>query len=286
MVSYPCFSSPTLDNRSTMPEEHIGNRYIHPVPDLPKFSKWSPEVVRVLDRIRFELKEAEIDEDEPLYGEFTWFAREYPRCYRYHLECAEFRLKTIHNLFTEFHTELTPNIKSNSMLFGCSIGDARVHQVYWDFESYLSEINNSLDLLSRITGLIYRRQTPPNFNRFCKYSEESNLQTIMKTAQSRWVKKLKSYRDCFTHFTPVDTMLSVGFVQYNDGFHIRAKLPINPDVREILGFRYSRRIELLRYSTTVWRHLTALDRAVAREILVAYRRKEYPKRTTGLFFVK
>jgi hypothetical protein len=111
------------------------------------------------------------------------------------------------------------------------------------------------------------------------------MQAVMATAQSRWVTKLKSYRDCFTHFTPVDTLLWIGLQQYRDGFHIRAKLPVNPEVREILGFRFSRHVELLKYALTTWRHMAALDRAVAREIALAYRRGGYPMRTSGLFFV-
>jgi len=71
-------------------------------------------------------------------------------------------------------------------------------------------------------------------------------------------------------------------VQYGDGFHIEAKIPINPSAREILDFRYSRRVELLHYSLTVRRHMNALDRAVAEQIWKDYRLGRYPKRTTGL----
>jgi len=263
----------------------VGTRLVHPMPQLPPMSPHFPEVVRVLDRIRFGLERGDTDENDPRVGEFTWWAREYPRCYRYHLTCAEFRLRTIHALMSEIHTELADRVVASPSVFEVGVGDERVSRVYWDFESYLSEVNNALDLLARIAGLIYRRQTPPNFNRFCKIREDSAMLRIMQGAQSRWVVKLKSYRDCFTHFTPVDTMLSIRLVQYRDGFHIRAKLPANPDVREILGFRYMRRVELLRYASTVWRHMAALDRAVARQIALDYADGVYPKRTTGLFFV-
>lgn len=271
---------------SAVDSPQCGNRNIHPVPELPIFSQRSPAVVRTLDRIRFELAEKYSRESDFSLDEFIWFAREYPRCYRHHLDCAEFRLRTIHSLISEIHAELASTVAGNTNAAGCSLHDQRVNRVYWDFESYLSEINNSLDLLARVAGLIYRKQTPPNFNRFCKFQEESGMREIMLRAQSSWVTKLKSYRDCFTHFTPVDTMLSVGLQQYRDGFHIRAKLPTNPDVREILGFRYSRRIELLRYATSTWRHMVALDRSVAREISIAFRQGRYPMRTTGLFFVR
>lgn len=87
------------------------------------------------------------------------------------------------------------------------------------------------------------------------------------------------------HFTPVDTVLSVGLDQYSDGFHIFAKLPANPAVRDILGFRYSRRVELLAYGSTVWRHMSALDRAIAKQVMLLYKQGSYPMRITRLFFV-
>ena len=267
-------------------DEPVGNRFVHPVPALPRFFSHSPEVVRTLDRIRFELERGDLDEDDPRLGEFAWFAREYPRCYRHHLDCAEFRLHTIHGLISEIHAELAPSVAANPDMFGSSIGGFRVSRIYWDFESYLCEINNALDLLARIAGLIYRRQTPPNFNRLCNTREgHTSMLSIMQGARSRWVTRMKSYRDCFTHFTPVDTMLHVGLTQYGDGFHIRAKLPANPSAREILDFRYSRRVELLRYAITVWRHMSALDHAIAKQIAADYSTGTYPARITGLFSV-
>jgi hypothetical protein len=231
-----------------------------------------------MDLIRRELR----DLDD--YSEFCWFAREYPRCYRHHLECAEHRLCTIHDLYQEVHAELAPQVARHPSMWGTHVSDDRSKRIYWDFESYLCEVNNSLDLLARVSGLAYRNQTPPNFNRFCKLPH-SPLVSVCAAAQSRWVARLKAYRDCFTHFTPVDTILSVGLDQYGDGFHMRAKLPTNPAVRDIIGFQYSRRVELLAYASTVWRQMTALDRAVARQVLRLYREGSYPVRTTRLFFV-
>jgi hypothetical protein len=66
---------------------------ILPLPQLPNFSK-SPNLVKVLDSVRFAL-------DSEEYGEFYWFAREYPRIYRYHLDHAEYRLKTIYSVYPE-----------------------------------------------------------------------------------------------------------------------------------------------------------------------------------------
>lgn len=237
----------------------------------------------MLDRIRFRLDQ--IHQDSHDYSEFTWFAREYPRCYRYHLDCAEHRLRGIRRHFEDIHNELAPRVAESPTLFGIASSNHQVQRIYWDFESFLSEVNIALDLLARVAGTAYRDQMPTSFNRFCKKTGNDGLLRIMKRAQTMWVRRLKDYRDCFTHFTPVDTLLSVGLVQYSDGFHIRAKLPVNPNVREILGFRFSRRTEVLRYCFTVWRRMTALDRATATWIARAFRQGEYPKRTSRLFFL-
>lgn len=70
---------------------------------------------------------------------------------------------------------------------------------------------------------------------------------------------LEDYRDCSTHHTPVDTLLTVSAWKTKAGYKVGAKLPTNPNVREIMGFRYSMRVELLRYAISVHRHMAALD---------------------------
>ena len=254
-------------------------RFIHPVPGLPRLIDNSPEIVRILDIIRQELD----DKDAEKYGEFCWFAREYPRCYRYHLECADFRLKTIHELYIDVHTDLSKLLSPDS--YEIAIGDKRVQQIYWDFESFLSEINIALDLLARVVGSAFETQMPVHFNALCKKQNSNPILEKMQSARERWVLKLKDYRDCFVHYTPIDTMLSISLVQRWNGFHIWGKLPTNPNIRDIVGFRFSKRVELLKYACTVYKHMTALDRVVAKEILRTYRRNEYPRRLTNLFFV-
>lgn len=266
--------------------EATGNRTVKPVIELPRLrALTSPEVVRVLDRIRFQLDEMDAQDSSAKHAEFSWFAREYPRCYRYHLDCADFRLKTISDQYRKIHAHLTPKVRRSASTFQIGVGDERVQRIYWDFESFLSEINIALDLLARIAGTAYGQEMPPNFGRMCKKEGDGGLLGIMKKAQKRWVKGLKDYRDCFVHYTPVDTLLSISLIQYADGFEIRGKLPVNPNVRDILGFRFSRRVELFRYACAVYRNMIALDKAVAKEIARAFARGEYPRRISNLFFV-
>lgn len=84
----------------------------------------SPQLVLVLDRIRNEL------EGQDKYREFCWFAREYPRCYRHHLECAKFRLQTIHALYLQIHVELASSVTADPMMVGTSVSDIRSKRVY------------------------------------------------------------------------------------------------------------------------------------------------------------
>lgn len=267
-----------------MVDEQIDVRVVKPVPEPPPFRAFSPEVVRVLDRIRFQLNKVDALNSSYEHAEFTWFAREYPRCHRYHLDCADFRLRTITDLYREIRAELAPMIERSQSSPWVAVGNEKVQRVYWDFESFLSEINIALDLLARVAGTAYEEEMPANFNRFCKKRGDTGPLGVMKKAQLRWVNKLKDYRDCFVHYTPIDTLLLISLKQYADGFEIRAKLPVNPNVREILGFKFSRRIELLRYAYAVHRNMTALDKAVAKEIARAFARGEYPRRNANLFF--
>src|SRR5262245_19666347 len=74
----------------------------------PMRSYRSPEVARMFDKLRKKL------EDNDGYSEFSWFAREYPRCYRFHMDGADFRLRTIHALMTDIYSELSKAAASDS----------------------------------------------------------------------------------------------------------------------------------------------------------------------------
>ena len=153
------------------------------------------QLVRVLDLIRFELPRAypggEMDE-------VAWFLREYPRAYRYHLACADFRLETIAQLYRELHRELAAKITEDVNLFEVSQSDRRVQRIYWDFESFLTEIGISLDLMARIAGAAYKNEMPPSFSRFCRKPASGDaIVTLFQAAQTRWINDRKDYRDCF-----------------------------------------------------------------------------------------
>jgi hypothetical protein len=127
--------------------------------------------------------------------------------------------------------------------------------------------------------------TPLSFRKLCAKSELSGVVDILRRAQTRWVAQVKDYRDCFIHYTPVNNESFISCVRYTDGWEVRCSLPVNPNIREALGFRFSRRRELLRYAILVYRQLKALDRVVGKEITKAWRAGMFPARTQNLFFV-
>jgi hypothetical protein len=243
----------------------------------------SPRLVEVLDHIRFELSK---NDPAGEMDEVAWFIREYPRAYRYHLECADFRLGSISLLYQELHRELAAKIGDDPSLLELSHGEQRVRRIYWDFESFLAEIGIALDLLARIAGTAYRDEMPPNFNRFCrKQIPDDKILALFQAAQKEWVNQMKDYRDCFVHYTPVDTMLSIRMVRRKAGWETRCKIPSNPNEREILRFRFPLRVELLRYALSVRRKMRGFDRDIAGQIDKAYKSGLYPVRKHGLFSV-
>lgn len=208
------------------------------------------------------------------------------RGYRYHLRCADFRLQTISDLYQELHCELAMKIGKDRNVFEMAQEDQRVHRIYWDFESFLAEIGIALDLLARIVGTAYRDEMPPSFSRFCrKEILDDKILALFQTAQKRWVNQMKDYRDCFVHYTPVDTMLSIRMVLRKKGWETRCKIPSNPNEREILRFRFPLRVELLRYALSVRRKMRRLDKDIAAHIEAVYKSGLYPARTRGLFAV-
>jgi hypothetical protein len=256
-------------------------RALLPLADLPK--DHDCEIVTELDTIRRSCEELG---DSERFAEFFWFAREYPRCYRYHFDAARHRLECIYANLHSIRKDLLSHARTSPDAFSVGIGDARVAQIYWDFESFLIECCIALDLLARVVGPAFSNETPPSFSRLCKRSQVSHpLLVTFRQSKAKWIDRLKDYRDCFTHYTPVDTVLNVSLNRYKNGWEQRARIPINPNVREILGFRFNRRVELWRYARVTWLRMTRLDQVAARQLAHLHAAGAFPVRLSGLFFV-
>jgi len=252
---------------------------IHTLPRLPDLSPRQPAVVASLDGIRFAM-----DDDE--HAEFCWFAREYSRNYRYHLNHAAHRLGCIYREYEQCFNRFVDQIpKARDGLFEISILRGVTSQIYWDFESFLNAISAALDTLARLCGLFFAEQTPLSFMRLCAKKDLKGVVHILRSAERRWVARMKDYRDCFVHYTPVDNETPVSCVLRSNGWNVWGRLPVNPNIRETDGFRYSFRVDLLCYAVATYKHMSALDKAVGRETSRAYRAGEFPRRTRNLFFV-
>ena len=251
---------------------------INPIPALPKTFGGQPEVVAALDEIRFGI------DDESL-AEFAWFAREYPRIFRYHIYHCEHRLETIHRNYAEAIPEFECRLLEAPRVFSISSGRGRAWEIYWDFESYLNACGAALDVFARIAGLFYEEQTPVSFSKLCAKRELTGPVDVLRAAQTRWVRKLKDYRDCFVHYTPVDNESYIHCHKYPSGWEVYCRLPVNPNARDTDSFRFSRRVELLSYSLTTYRHLMALDRKVGKLIRDASGKGHFPKRIQHLFSI-
>ncbi len=231
-----------------------------------------------MDHIRFTL-------DDEEHAEFAWFASEYPRVFRYHLQHAGHRLTLIHKAYQVSHSDFEKKLLAdNKDYIEIATFNKIAYQMWWDFEAYLNAISSALDIFARIVGLFYNSELPLSSNRLYATKDVAGVVTTMRAAQERWVTRLKDYRDCFTHYTPVDNMASIRCLNYEDGFEVRANLPTNPNIRENIGFQYSRRVEVLTYASTVYKHIKALNRKVGAEIHRALKNGQFPMRTENLFF--
>ena len=160
-------------------------RELLPLTQLPKFAEFSPEVVRVLDRIRFE-----VDHDDAM-AEFAWFAREYPRVYQHHIGHVEHRLKCIHRRYAKAHSHFACEIaNADSNCFGMAASSIETSKVYWDFEAFLNAVTAALDILARIVGTAYKENTPPSFSKLCKKQHLDGCVDIFRAAQDRWVLRM------------------------------------------------------------------------------------------------
>jgi hypothetical protein len=169
--------------------------------------------------------------------------------------------------------------------FQVSVSDKSVFAIYWDFDAMLNASSSALDALARILTTAHKEHTPPSFSRLAAKPKLSVYASTFLSAKSRWVQRMKDYRDCFVHYTSVDTHLSCSCTRYGREREVRCKLPVNPNARDIIAFRWSRRHDVLSYAISLWRHIAAFDRKIAAMLRDDWKRSNYPARTDHLFSV-
>jgi hypothetical protein len=184
--------------------------------------------------------------------------------------------------FVAQHAAFSAELKQGATWLEAAVQYRGTSANYWDFESLLSALSSALDILARLAGLAYAEQTPLSFSKLCRRGGSFGPVLVLHRAQTSWVRRMKDYRDCFVHYTPVDSMLSIRATEYTNGLEVGGRLPVNPNAREPVYFRYRRRPELLRYTMSLLRQMTALDRALGREILHLYAEGKFPRRKDDL----
>ena len=113
----------------------------------------------------------------------------------------------------------------------------------------------------------------------------TGLVDVFRDAKIKWINRLKDYRDCFVHYTPVDNRVYVTLIRQEDNWKMWCKIPVNPNIREVDGFEFSEDLDLLEYSVELYKNLLSLDKEVANMIEELYNQGEFPKRINNLFYI-
>lgn len=252
------------------------------IPKIPKFDKDFPEIVPVLDKIRMEL-----EKKGRKYDEFCWFVREYPRFYRHHTNNLEYRIQSIHRLYEYHRKEFRKRVNLEEHKHTVEMADYSVlsSSIYWDFEALLNATSSALDILARISGIAYPTQTPITFNDLVKKKDLNGIVDLFRQAKVDWIDEMKAYRDCFVHWTPVDSTVFIRAYRLSKNWKMWCKIPTNPKTKTAVVFKFSRKVDLLRYSISIHNNLVKLDYQIAKQMQELYTAGEFPKRINNLFFL-
>src|SRR5678815_1879631 len=81
---------------------------------------------------------------------------------RFHMDAAEFRLKSVHSLLAALKSDLCERQEAaHPDTYSLAVSNLKMQEVYWDFESFLSEVSIALDLLARVIGPAFTQESPP-----------------------------------------------------------------------------------------------------------------------------
>lgn len=249
----------------------------------PIFKKSSPKIVLTYDKMRFELEKVDAEK----HAEFYWYAREFPRYFRYHFDNIEYRLTKIHTLYSlhleEFNEKYDDENTKNC--YEIRISNPYTFQIYWEFEALLNAISTALDILARISGLEFIEQTPVSLNNLAKKKDLFGVVEILRKAKLDWIDEMKNLRDCFVHYSPVDSRPYITFYRTATMWKVWGKLPTNPNIRVADAFEYSKKLDLLKYSIKLYEKLNLLDNDISTYIESLYKEGHFPKRIENLFFI-
>lgn len=156
-------------------------------------------------------------------------------------------------------------------------------QIYWEFEALLNAANTAIDMLTRIAGLASQKQVPITFSKLLKKEDPSEIINILASAKEEWIDRMKNYRDCFVHCTPVDSRVYVVIYRLSKSWKMWCKIPTNPNARDPMSYKFSKKVDLLRYAHGVYHNLISFEAKLSIKIEELYNNGEYPMRINKLF---
>jgi hypothetical protein len=168
-------------------------------------------------------------------------------------------------------------------MVSCSISGHLITHLYWEFEALLNAMSAALDVLSRLCGLEFSEQTPISLNNFSKKKDLMGTAAIFREERGKWIDQMKDLRDCFVHYTPIDSIPYLTFYRTPKKWKVYAKLPVNPNVRIADQFKFSRRLDVLKYSLELFAKFVDLDDRVAKYLDALHGNGQFPKRKDNLF---
>jgi hypothetical protein len=257
------------------------------IPELPNISTESTTVYQAIFQIGKDPLKI-VDPKSRKYGEFIRVVSNYPVYFDHYYSHARYRLSEIHNKYGKMADYYDKRYKTGHLVK--HVNPEIVYEVYWDFESYLTTMSTSLDILTIMCRPAFKQETPSTFTQFCKWIPKNENPNepylILKSARDEWASKMKAYRVQAVHYTPLNKDASlVSLNELGERFEFLIRLP-DPDSipeKDLLKekawyFTYNNNIDLLKYSIDVFNKLTTLEKTIASEFLKLYENGEYPKK--------
>lgn len=146
------------------------------------------------------------------------------------------------------------------------------YDLYFEFDSLLSKARRSLDRLGTIAWMHYPppkgRALPNSFKDQLRDLRTSMPSEVFQKLDSFWQssgRKLKDYRDCAHHFTPLDVLGCSATVKRgtHSAFTVHAPIPDNPSARSRKAFVYKQELDALTYGWETANEVLGLYQALA-----------------------
>lgn len=248
---------------------HFMDKYL--IPGLPKFGLGpTPLFLGLYMECGFR------DDNNLKFRDFTESMMFY---HDHYYEHAQHRLEDMYNNYHAIGKDVSDSIKKGQK--PRNIGSLLATQVYWNFEDYLSSMRSLLDIYMVICrgASAAPGSLPWSFSVLNKANAElvklDRLYIILYEAYCNWAYDMIQYRDFYIHYGPFEDVHASRITLSQDGFKICHRLPDNPKLPRH-QFKYTKNVDALEYSITVYNKLTELQSALVSEICSLNKIGKYP----------